>query len=131
FTFPIRPGRTCSLSVTREIGALEQVGTWSCSTSGCMRQDSDPTAGITAGADELIVVLDRGFSHNQLELTCPSGLRERADVASMQARFKGVPSDTECVLNFKGGPPMRFNPVTTGVYLCHLVGTTPVCKRRG
>ncbi len=130
FSFPIRPGRVCALSLTRDAGSIEQVGTWKCDFAGCMRQDADPTAGITAGPSELVVVLDRGFSHNQIELTCPSGLRDRADVSGNQVRFGSVPAGAECTLNFKGGPPMRFSPIGPGVHLCHLVGSTPVCKRR-
>jgi cytoskeletal protein RodZ len=64
-----------------------------------------------------------------IEVTCPSGLRQRASISpGGSASVSNVPSET-CVLHFKGGAPARFSPVSGGQSLsCYIQGTTAVCK---
>jgi len=64
-----------------------------------------------------------------VEVTCPSGMRQRASIGpGGTATISNVPTET-CVLHFKGGAPARFSPVSGGQSLsCYIQGTTAVCK---
>jgi serine/threonine protein kinase len=64
-----------------------------------------------------------------LEVTCPSGFRQRAAISpGGSVSISNVPNET-CVLHFKGGAPARFSPVSGGKSLsCYIQGTTAVCK---
>ncbi len=64
-----------------------------------------------------------------IEVTCPSGMRQRAAISpGGSATVSNVPNET-CVLHFKGGAPARFSPVSGGQSLsCYIQGTTAVCK---
>lgn len=127
-TFPIRPGRQCNVTVTRQLGSLEQLGKWSCTNSGCT-QLSGATERPQVAPGEVLILVKTGTGHNQLELTCPSGYRERTMVADFKGSFTGVPAGDECTLNFKGGSPMKFTGVGQGAWECHLVSNTPVCQK--
>jgi serine/threonine protein kinase len=64
-----------------------------------------------------------------LEVTCPSGFRQRTSISpGGSASIGNVPNET-CVLHFKGGAPARFSPVSGGKSLsCYIQGTTAVCQ---
>ena len=128
-TFPIRPGRDCKVFLLQPAGSVEQVGTWGCTASGCTNEGVDEASLITPGPGELYLLLGVDFPHTQLELSCDSGYRERITVNSHRGVFAGVPDDA-CTVNFKGGPPMKFKPLTPGVWQCHIVASTPVCKKQ-
>lgn len=127
-SFPIRPGRQCEVTLIRDVGSLEQLGTWACAESGCLRQDQGEQ--IEAGPGEVHVLVEADLPHEMLELSCPGGYRMRTAIAEHRAVFNDVPADQDCVLNFKGGPPMRFTPMGWGAWTCHLVSNTPVCKKQ-
>ncbi|MBW1878546.1 MAG: hypothetical protein JRI25_00820 [Deltaproteobacteria bacterium] len=128
-TFPIRPSRECQVTITREVGSLEQLGTWACTNSGCIEQGGG-AAPVSVPVGTLRVLMAMGTSHNQLELVCVSGYRERVPLEDHVGTFTGVPSSEDCTLNFKGGPPMKYRPISWGAWECHLVSNTPVCKKQ-
>lgn len=131
-TFPIQPGRDCKVLLTAVVpGDYEQLGTWACTPAGCTKAGGNQAPTVTAAPGELHVLMGPGLTQTELELSCVSGYRQRTDVADHQGVFKGMnSSDNDCTLNFKGGPPMRFRPIGPGVWQCHLVSDTPVCKKR-
>jgi hypothetical protein len=129
YTFPIRPGRECQVTVTRTLGSLEQLGTWACTSAGCTQQGGG-AAPVSVPDGTIRVLVALGTSHNQLELACVSGYRERVPVEDHVGTFSGVPRGEDCTLNFKGGPPMKFRPISWGAWECHLVSNTPVCKEQ-
>jgi hypothetical protein len=69
-----------------------------------------------------------GGGATSVEVTCPSGYRQRASISAGKASFSGVPSDS-CMLYFKGGAPAQFGPVRGGQSLkCSIQATTAVCN---
>lgn len=126
--FPIRPGRECEVTLIRDVGSLEQLGTWACAETGCLRQDQGERIDTAPGEVHLLIKAD--LPHDVLELSCPGGYRVRAPISEHRALFTDVPADQDCVLNFKGGPPMKFAPMGWGAWNCHLVSNTPVCKKQ-
>lgn len=128
-TLPVYPGRQCTIEVTKRLGQLEQIGEWRCTDSGCSQTAADSGPVMTAGPGEIAVFIAAEVPHTQLELTCPSGYRERVDISESKATFSGVPSGEGCTMLFKGGPPYKANDLSSGTaYRCHIVSNTPVCK---
>ncbi|MCK6520487.1 protein kinase [Myxococcota bacterium] len=69
-----------------------------------------------------------GGGATSVEVTCPSGYRQRASINGGKASFSGVPSDS-CMIYFKGGAPAQFGPVRGGQSLkCSIQATTAVCN---
>lgn len=129
YTFPIYPGRSCEVVLIQTIGTLEQLGTWSCSSAGCTRQDAAPGA-VTAGPGEVKLLMGSDLPHTEMELSCDSGYRSRVPVVEHQGTFTGVPEGDECTLNLKGGAPLKYRPLSPGAWQCHLVTGTLLCRPR-
>jgi len=129
YTFPIYPGRNCEVVLVQTVGSLEQLGTWSCSNSGCTRTDSGPGP-VSVAPGEVKLLLADELPHTELELSCASGYRARVPLADHQGSFQGVPDGVDCTVNLKGGPPLKFSPLSPGAWQCHLVAGTLICKRR-
>ena len=67
-------------------------------------------------------------SATMLEVTCPSGFRERTNFNASSATLSGLPSGEKCTAHFKGGAPSSF-PVRGGQSLrCTLTDTTANCQ---
>jgi serine/threonine protein kinase len=67
-------------------------------------------------------------SATMLEVTCPSGFRERTSFNAGSASLTGLPSGEKCTAHFKGGAPSSF-PVRGGQSLrCTLTDTTANCQ---
>lgn len=129
-TFPIRPGRDCDVVLTRKVGTLEQLGTWRCDAGGCVQEAG---AGMDLGevpSGTIKLLLATETTHDQAELTCPSGYRERAALVDRVATFTGVPGAGNCTVNFKGGPPLKYVGLASGGWECHIVSNTPVCQEQ-
>jgi hypothetical protein len=129
FSFPLYPGRECSVELTHTVGAAEQFGKWSCSASGCSRIDASGGS-LSVPPNTVHVLWKADTSHNQLELTCSSGYRERVAMNNHEGTFSGVPDGDECTLQLKGGPPMKFRPLSPGAWECFVVSSTPKCVPR-
>ena len=127
-TFPIRPGRECDVTLTKKVGSIEQIGVWRCESRGCAQESAGgrDLGQVPAGTIKLLFVSET--THNQAELSCPSGYRERADLVDQVATFTGVPADGNCTINFKGGPPLKYVGLASGAWECHIVSNTPVCR---
>jgi serine/threonine protein kinase len=87
-----------------------------------------PAAPKTTPGTLTVKMTDQTFL-TTIEVTCPSGMRQRAAISpGGSATIANVPTET-CVLHFKGGAPARFSPVSGGQSLsCYIQGTTAVCK---
>jgi len=87
-----------------------------------------PAAPKTTPGTLTVKMTDQTFL-TTIEVTCPSGMRQRASISpGGSATISNVPTET-CVLHFKGGAPARFSPVSGGQSLsCYIQGTTAVCK---
>jgi len=70
--------------------------------------------------------LDTRAGFTGIEVSCPSGFRQRASFSDGSATLSGLPAES-CVANFKGGPPARFSPLTAGIWRCQFTGTTMSC----
>jgi len=63
-----------------------------------------------------------------VEVKCED-VRERATLSNGTAMVKGIPTDEDCTLYFKGGMPVQFHPVRGGQSLtCTFEGATASCK---
>ncbi|MCB9760090.1 MAG: protein kinase [Alphaproteobacteria bacterium] len=83
----------------------------------------------SAGPGTVAVKLGGGTEGTtSVEVTCPSGFRQRGRVSGGSASVTGVPSEN-CTLHFKGGAPAKFAPVRGGQSLnCSIIGTTAQCQ---
>jgi len=129
-TFPIRPGRQCDVSFTQSVGQLTQIGKWTCTETGCVEDIIDIGAVEALPPGQVKLVISQELTHPTVELSCPSGYRQRAAVSEHIALFSDVPPD-ECTLMFKGGAPYRYNPIGWGTWACSVVSATLVCEQRG
>lgn len=129
-TFPMRPGRECSVQLMQNAGTLTQMGSWRCTEHGCAEviQDIGDIEVLAPGEVKIVTTVD--LPHPTVELSCPSGYRQRAPVTDYIARFSGVPQD-DCTLMFKGGAPYRYRPIGWGTWACSVVSATLVCEHRG
>ncbi|MFT5684204.1 MAG: serine/threonine protein kinase [Myxococcota bacterium] len=77
---------------------------------------------------EIRVSIDSAAPFTAVEVICPSGVRERGYFSNGNARVTGIPSEN-CSLNFKGGAPAKFSPVSGGASLkCSYSGSTMSCN---
>lgn len=87
-----------------------------------------PAAPATNPGTLTVKMTDQTFL-TTIEVTCPSGMRQRAPITTGgSASIANVPNES-CVLHFKGGAPARFSPVSGGQSIsCQIIGSTAVCK---
>ena len=124
-TFGSAPAN-CSVQIERPIGKLSGPGVYTCSSSqGCKLEDIHH-APIADAAGRVNIILTGTYDTAFLELGCPNGYRTRGDIADNTATFNGVPKG-DCDLQFKGGAPARFRPISPGSDRCSLTGPTAVC----
>ena len=108
-------------------GVTKGNGTWFCNEGGCTL-DEPPHAEVSNARGKVNIIVLGNVAANMLELTCPSGYRERADIVDHTAVFYEVPVDL-CQLHFKGGSPAKFNGIQPGkTYKCSVAGTQAVCN---
>jgi hypothetical protein len=88
-----------------------------------------PVAAPAPSGGTLSLRLDPGAPFTAAEVLCPSGLRQRAAITDGTATIDGLPAES-CAINFKGGPPAMFTPITAGSWSCSYVGTTMSCSLR-
>ncbi len=129
-TFPIRPGRECSVSFVRNAGSLTQFGKWACTETGCTEVEQDIGEVVALPPGHVKLVLSEELAHPMVEMSCPSGYRQRAPVVDHIVLFTDVSPD-DCTLNFKGGQPYRYRPVGWGTWACSVISATLVCEQRG
>ncbi|MCA9569219.1 MAG: hypothetical protein KC656_15325, partial [Myxococcales bacterium] len=75
-----------------------------------------------------IVLTDN--STQLLELSCPSGYRERAPVLTNTAVFEGVPGFEDCDLWWKNAAPGKGRKIRPGTWYCQNNKGTGVCRRQ-
>jgi hypothetical protein len=128
-TFPAVPKASCTVNFIRKSGTITGPGLWNCTLDTCTQEDVHH-APVTDADGRLNVIITGGAEGSMsLELTCPSGYRERAAIQENTAVFNAVPKE-DCMLLFKGGVPARYNHIGWGTYSCALTGTTAVCTQR-
>ena len=126
--FTEAPSAECKVDVVRRAGTISGPGVWTCDLSGCNQKDLHHRA--ISDAPGRVNVVSTGLAPSaSLEIKCPGGYRERAQITENTATFEGVP-DEECTLLFKGGVPAKYNPLGWGTYYCRLTGTTAVCTKK-
>jgi hypothetical protein len=77
---------------------------------------------------EIRLTLDSDIPFTAVEVLCPSGVRKRGYFSNGSTRIAGIPAEA-CSLNFKGGAPAKYSPVSGGVSLkCSYTGTTMLCR---
>lgn len=85
-------------------------------------------AAPASGPATLSVKLADGAVATAIEVTCPSGFRQRSTLSGGSGSVASVPQE-KCTLIFKGGAPAQYGPVHGGQSLkCSIVGTTAVCN---
>jgi len=111
----------------RASGVIDVAGKYTCTPDNCtMAQfDHKPT---TNSPGRVNIILAPSVVANAIELTCPSGFRNRAMVERRTAIFDGVPKE-DCTMMFKGGPPLRYQPLNWGTYTCQISGSTVLCNK--
>jgi len=63
------------------------------------------------------------------QVSCPSGVKERAALSGGSAIVQRIPAGEDCTLNFTGGAPSQYRPVRAGnAYTCTLSGGATTCK---
>ena len=127
-TFDRRP-EACSVNFIRRAGTIDLPGRWVCDLAGCKMKDVHHRPVTNADGRINIIAATPLAGGAWLELNCGTGFRARADVLENTAVFEGVPRE-DCILNFKGGAPAKFKPVTWGTYQCTLDDTTALCIQR-
>ncbi|MFT4625503.1 MAG: hypothetical protein ACI8PZ_004171 [Myxococcota bacterium] len=119
----------CTVDLIRRTGVIDEPGVWSCGLDGCTLDDVHHAAiSDVAGRINVVITGDAG-GNSSLEITCPSGFRQRQDLVESTATFNDLPNE-ECLLAFKGGIPAKFRSITSGTWYCNLVGTAAVCNRK-
>ncbi len=69
-----------------------------------------------------------GVQASSVEVTCPSGVRQRASIAGGVASVPAVPQE-DCTVFLKGGAPGKYGPVRGGQSLkCTMSGVTLSCR---
>lgn len=64
-----------------------------------------------------------------VEVTCPSGARQRGAFNGDSSTVPSIPKE-DCELHFKGGPPAKFRPVSGGnTYNCNFNSNVMQCSR--
>jgi hypothetical protein len=97
------------------------------SGSGTKAPAAAPKPKAPSGPATLSVKLP-GIQASAVEVTCPSGVRKRANVAGEAASVPGVPQE-DCTLFLKGGAPGKYGPVRGGQSLsCSMSGVTLRCR---
>ncbi len=119
------PAGRCDISLIRRMGSLTEPGIYACSGDSCSMTEFHHLA-TTDGPGTVNIWLEGDYPHNQLELACVSGHRDRINITDNTVVFQGVP-DTDCTLQYKGGPPATFQPMRWGTYRCQLNATQAVC----
>jgi hypothetical protein len=77
---------------------------------------------------EIRVSVDSTSPFTAVEVVCPSGVRQRGYFSNGSTRVTGIPKES-CSLNFKGGAPAKFSPVSGGASLkCTYSGSTMTCN---
>jgi hypothetical protein len=70
-----------------------------------------------------------GVVYTGVEVTCPSGYRNRGAFAGTKATVPDVPTTEDCTAFFKGGSPASAKPVRGGkTWACEFPSATAVCK---
>jgi hypothetical protein len=123
---PDLPGK-CKVSMIRPSGMIEIAGKYTCSPDDCTlaQFDHKPTSDSPG---RINIILAPSVVANGVELSCPSGTRLRATVDRRTAVFDGVPAE-DCMMMFKGGPPLRYQPLSHGTYTCQISGSTVLCNK--
>lgn len=123
---PDLPGK-CRVSMIRPSGMIEIAGKYTCTPEDCTLAQFDH-APTSDSPGRINIILAPSVVANGVELTCPSGYRNRAVVERRTAVFEGVPQQ-DCMMIFKGGPPLRYQPLGWGTYTCQVSGSTVLCNK--
>ncbi len=115
----------CKIIFAKKVAVLSGGGAYNCTMNGCTKASAPK---IDTKPGEVAVRLDASSRATAMEITCDGGYRQRTVVADGGSTFQGVP-DGGCTLNFKGGAPAKFRPITPGAWDCHFEGTVAVCKK--
>lgn len=118
----------CKVFGVQTLGYLNGPGVFTCGNGQCTKTEIQHRAVRDAQNRINVIVATDGVP--QLEMTCGNKYRERQSVKERVAVFDDVPADEDCTLNFKGGVPARYHPISPGTYECSLTGTTALCSKR-
>jgi hypothetical protein len=125
-SLPDLPGK-CKVSMLRPSGEIDVAGKYTCTPDDCILAQFDHKP-VSDGPGKINIILAPSVTANAVELTCPSGFRNRAAVERRTALFEGVPRE-DCGLMFKGGPPLRYRPLDWGTYTCSVTVSTVICTK--
>jgi hypothetical protein len=119
----------CTIHVIRRAGRLSSAGVYDCTTEGCRRVDVHHRE-VSDAPGRINVIAETPLAGGSwLELSCSSGQRFRTDVIENTGVFEGVPAE-ECTLLFKGGPPLKYRPISQGTWRCNAADTTVTCAQQ-
>lgn len=118
----------CSVALLSTSGELDGPGEYLCGVGGCARGDVQHRR-VEAAPDRVTVVITDD-SASMLELRCPSGYRERANVETNTAVFDKVP-DENCELFWKGTNALaKAIKLRPGLWYCQENSGTGICAKR-
>lgn len=120
------PKSGCEVHFIRRSGYIGAPGQWTCGLEGCSQQSIHHLQVDNEPGRVNVILTQATAPSAALEITCPSGYRNRVPVRENTAVFEDVPQE-ECILHFKGGVPARYTGMRWGTWHCALTGTTAVC----
>ena len=87
-----------------------------------------PAPRTTSNPASLTITLAGAAGISGVEVSCPSGFRDRKSISSGHVVFSGVPKEA-CTLFFRGAAMAKYYPVSGGQNLsCTISGTQGLCN---
>lgn len=125
-----RKPEACAVNLIRRAGTIDEPGRWVCDINGCRLKDVYHRDVTDADGRVNIIMASELPAGSWMELQCTSGYRTRADISANTGTFDGVPNGEPCVLQLKGGAPLRYKPIEWGTYQCTVDGSAMMCVER-